>query len=151
MIDTRALKEKAEKATPGRRSVCLDRFNSDEEWVFLVDSPEHDDLIVMVSTGEFDDALASANAQARADAEFIAAASPDVILALLAERDTAHARIAALEQAQQQFAELKLWLQGCFNAPRDSDRWTDGYYAALDHVRDRWPVTPPTSTQEPGR
>lgn len=148
-LDTRALKKKAEKATPGPWKRLSDEM----------DGNDHDDdaRVVMVEPGApFGEVVICEQFhQDEPNAEFIAAASPDVILALLSERDTAHARIAALEQALGDV--LSRWAPLEIINAVDDDMGTgkrpcgpNGRITIAD-VRG-WHATlaPPTPTQEPG-
>lgn len=87
-IDYQALREAAEKATPGRWEYC--QGNTSIE--YNVDSMDEDQgSIVYVDSGDF------TQKQTDLNGAFIASANPATVLALLDELEAAEKRIAELE------------------------------------------------------
>ncbi|EBB3484456.1 ead/Ea22-like family protein [Salmonella enterica] len=80
-INKQALREVAEKATPGNWRHASSRFNG----------------ITVTPFSLYDEEVMLAHAVEKRDAEFIAAANPATMLALLDELETAKKRIAELE------------------------------------------------------
>ncbi|MFZ5231548.1 ead/Ea22-like family protein [Enterobacter bugandensis] len=87
-IDKRALREAAEKATPGR----WEYYPGNTSIEYNVDSMDEDQgSIVYVDSGDF------TQKQTDLNGTFIAAANPSNVLALLDELEAAEKRIAELE------------------------------------------------------
>lgn len=91
-IDKRALREAAEKATPGR----WEYYPGNTSIEYNVDSMDEDQgSILYVDSGDF------TQKQTDLNGAFIAAANPATILALLDELEASEKRIAELERKEQ--------------------------------------------------
>lgn len=101
------LEEKARKATPGEWTID-DGHPRDYIGVAFANENERGHVATIV---EFKDP------QALRDASFIAAASPSVVLALIA-------RLRKAEAVCDAAAELRSGAQQCHNAYRDEQQWT---------------------------
>ncbi|EBG6486160.1 ead/Ea22-like family protein [Salmonella enterica] len=107
-IDKQALREAAEKATPGNWRRASSRFNGITVTLFSLCGEE----VTLAHTVE------------KRDAEFIAAANPATVLALLAE----------LEATHRQVGELTMWVKRLAYSLRNSRPRNKLHGAAMDYL-----------------
>ncbi|HCK4353401.1 TPA: ead/Ea22-like family protein [Pseudomonas aeruginosa] len=104
MTDTKNLKELAERATPGPWVVDAQQSGA----IFNIES-ESGDLCIAMSQENPASTRLEMNEQRRVNAEFIAAANPQAILALLDEIDRLKAENEALRGALQAVVDDPTW------------------------------------------
>ncbi|HEJ9917878.1 TPA: ead/Ea22-like family protein [Pseudomonas aeruginosa] len=104
MTDTNKLKELAERATPGPWVVDAQQSGA----IFNIES-ESGDLCIAMSQENPASTRLEMNEQRRVNAEFIAAANPQAILALLDEIDRLKAENEALRGALQAVVDDPTW------------------------------------------
>ncbi|HCF5141355.1 ead/Ea22-like family protein [Pseudomonas aeruginosa] len=103
-MDTNKLKELAERATPGPWVVDAQQSGA----IFNIES-ESGDLCIAMSQENPASTRLEMNEQRRVNAEFIAAANPQAILALLDEIDRLKAENEALRGALQAVVDDPTW------------------------------------------
>ncbi|EAM7381492.1 ead/Ea22-like family protein [Salmonella enterica] len=107
-IDKQALREAAEKAAPGNWRRASSRFNG----------------ITVTPFSLFGEEVTLAHTVEKRDAEFIAAANPATVLALLAE----------LEATHRQVGELTMWVKRLAYSLRNSRPRNKLHGAAMDYL-----------------
>ena len=135
-IDKRALREVAEKATPGTWRRSSSRFNGITATPFSLCGEE----VMLAHTVE------------KRDAEFIAAANPATMLALLDELDSANGYASAYEaekwhyhglaesegeradRAEKQVEELTMWVKRLAHSLRNAKPNSKLHSAAMDYL-----------------
>ncbi|EDR8059199.1 ead/Ea22-like family protein [Salmonella enterica subsp. salamae] len=135
-IDKRALREVAEKATPGNWRRTSSRFNGITVTPFSLCGEE----VTLAHTVE------------KRDAEFIAAANPATVLALLDELDSANGYASAYEaekwhyhglaesegeradRAEKQVEELTMWVKRLAHSLRNARPNSKLHGAAMDYL-----------------
>ncbi|EAC0558141.1 ead/Ea22-like family protein [Salmonella enterica subsp. enterica] len=135
-IDKRALREVAERATPGNWRRTSSLFNGITVTPFSLCGEE----VTLAHTVE------------KRDAEFIAAANPDTVLALLDEniqlqrekdaieavalalRDDMRDAREQLEEAEKQVEELTMWVKRLSHSLRNAKPNNKLYGAAMDYL-----------------
>jgi hypothetical protein len=137
--DYARLKELAEKATPGPWEVRLNEVNSALTLREVWQKIKHGERILAIERWS--------DMADQADAEFIAAVSPDVVLRLLSEVDglkerLEHFRKAATiaEQAMRETDEMEREMAA---QAAEIERLTEALRRAYPYVKDAWKELPP--------
>ncbi|HCP1576764.1 TPA: ead/Ea22-like family protein [Escherichia coli] len=144
-IDYQALREKAEKATCGVWSLEYgeSRFDCDDALI-------HRDVVGYLPICRIEGAHPESGfdedfqIEQQANAEFIAAANPATVLAMLDELEARSKRIAELEKSEEQLINERDHAEAAlddmyFAATRDRPEWSNwfGFSDAVDAVVDR--------------